>query len=194
MTTSSRPSSSTSSATTDPSCAGSSDVSWSNPPGAVSRISVPGDSSGSQVTGAGPTGRLGSWAKTQPPSPSETDTGGFGIDGGARDLALCADEVAAVIMVAAQEFDGEAWAFEAVQAINRLRRAPILRGHGVSSRFVPPGGFHDPENSSAKVVLKVASRVAASGASRASVYCILGSSRCRKPVSVIQRARARWLS
>ncbi len=55
----------------------------------------------SQVTGAGPTGRLGSWAKTQPPSPSETDTGGFGIDGGARDLALCAREIAAVMGIAA---------------------------------------------------------------------------------------------
>jgi hypothetical protein len=62
-----------------------------------------------------------------------------------RDHALCADEVAAVIRVAAQKFDGEAWPFEAVQAINRLRRAPILRGHGVSSRFGPQRGFHDPE-------------------------------------------------
>ena len=89
---------------------------------------MPGDSSGSQMTGSSPTGRLGSWAKAQPPSPGETDAGGLGIDGGARDLALCAGEVAAVIGVAAQKFDGEAGALEAVQAINRLRRAPILVG------------------------------------------------------------------
>jgi len=38
--------------------------------------------------------------------------------------------------VAAQKFGGEAGTLKAVQAINRLRRAPILRGHGVSSRFV----------------------------------------------------------
>jgi hypothetical protein len=55
----------------------------------------------------------------------------------ARDLALGLSIVAPVRGVAAQEFDGEAGAFEAIQVIDRLRRAPILCGHGVSSRLAP---------------------------------------------------------
>jgi hypothetical protein len=66
------------------------------------------------MTGSGPTGDAGSWAKAQPPSPSETDTSGLSIDGGARDLALGADKIAAVMGIAAQEFDGEAGALEAI--------------------------------------------------------------------------------
>ena len=134
--TTSRPSSSVRSATIEPSWDGSR-ATGANPLGAASSISVPGDSSGSQVTGSEPTGMLGSWAKPQPPSPSEIRTSGLRIDMIARDLALGAGEVAAVIGVAAQEFDGEAGAFETVQVVDRLRRAPILCGHGVSSRFAP---------------------------------------------------------
>jgi hypothetical protein len=44
-------------------------------------------------------------------------------------LALCASEVAAVVCVAAKELEGEAWAFETLEAFDRLRRTPILRGH-----------------------------------------------------------------
>ena len=55
----------------------------------------------------------------------------------ARDLALNLGVVTPVFGVAAQEFDGEAGAFEAIQVIDRLRRAPILCGHGVSSRLAP---------------------------------------------------------
>ena len=65
---------------------------------------------------------LGSWAKPQPPSPGEIRTSGLRIDMIARDLALDLGEVAPVIGVAAQEFDGEAGAFEAIQVIDRLRR------------------------------------------------------------------------
>lgn len=55
----------------------------------------------------------------------------------ARDLALDLGVVTPVFGVAAQEFDGEAGAFEPIQVIDRLRRAPILCGHGVSSRLAP---------------------------------------------------------
>jgi hypothetical protein len=71
--------------------------------------------------GSSPTGKAGSWAKAQPPSPSETDAGSLSIDGSAGDPALGPDEVAAVLRVAAQKFGGKAGTFEAVQAINRLR-------------------------------------------------------------------------
>ncbi|VTZ49323.1 conserved hypothetical protein [Methylocella tundrae] len=160
---SSRPSASARSTSAGPKAPGSKDEAASNPVGAGSRISVAGETSGTHMTGSSPTGDAGSWAKAQPPSPSETDAGSLCVDGSARDLALGADEIAAVVGVAAQKFGGKAGTFEAVQAINRLRRAPILRGHGVSSRLSSlEAGRHDPENSSAKVVLKVASRVAAS--------------------------------
>lgn len=132
--TSSRPSASARSTSAGPKALGLKDEAASNPVGAGSRISVAGETSGSHKTGSSPTGDAGSWAKAQPPSPSETDAGSLGVDGSARNLALSADEVAAVIRVAAQKFGGKAGTFEAVQAINRLRRAPILRGHGVSSR------------------------------------------------------------
>jgi hypothetical protein len=55
----------------------------------------------------------------------------------AHDLALDLGVFAPIFGVAAQEFDGEAGAFEAIQVIDRLRRAPILCGHGVSSRLAP---------------------------------------------------------
>jgi len=80
---------------------------------------------------------LGSWAKPQPPSPGEIRANGLRIDMIARDLALDLGVVAPVIGVAAQEFGGEAGAFEAIQVIDRLRRAPILCRHGVSSRLAP---------------------------------------------------------
>lgn len=134
--TTSRPSSSVRSATIEPSWDGSR-ATGANPLGAASSSSVPGDSSGSQVTGSEPTGMLGSWAKPQPPSSGEIRTSGLRIDMIARDLALDSGEVAPVFGVATQEFDGEAGTFEAIQVIDRLRRAPILCGHGVSSRLAP---------------------------------------------------------
>jgi hypothetical protein len=80
---------------------------------------------------------LGSWAKPQPPSSSEIRPSGLRIDMIARNLTLYLAVVAPVSGIAAQEFDGEAGTFEAVQVIDRLRRAPILCRHGVSSRLAP---------------------------------------------------------
>ena len=82
---------------------------------------MPGDSSGSQVTGSGPTGALGSWTKPQPPSSGETRASDLLIDVIARDLTLGLGVVAPVFGVAAQEFDGETRASETIQAIDRLR-------------------------------------------------------------------------
>jgi hypothetical protein len=66
------------------------------------------------MTGSLPTGDAGSWAKTQPPSSSQARTSGLGVDGGAIDPSLRLGEIAAVVGVAAQEFDGEAGALKAV--------------------------------------------------------------------------------
>jgi hypothetical protein len=68
----------------------------------------------------------------------------------ARDLALDSGEVAPVFGVATQEFDGEAGTFEAIQVIDRLRRAPILCGHGgfLSSCSPIRGASEHPETRS----------------------------------------------
>ncbi|MCK1349210.1 hypothetical protein IVB52_38345 [Bradyrhizobium sp. CW11] len=58
---------------------------------------------------------------------------GLRISAVARDLALRSGEVAAVISIAAKKLKGEAGALKAIEAIDGLRRAPVLGGHGVSS-------------------------------------------------------------
>jgi hypothetical protein len=63
----------------------------------------------------------------------KTGSDGFGIGAIARDLALGTREVAAIVGIATQELESETRALQAIEAFDGLRRAPVLRWHGVSS-------------------------------------------------------------
>ena len=104
----------------------------------ASRISVPGESSGSHRTVV--LRRLVSPGRGQKRNPQRRARSERAASGStrARDLAKRAGVVAAVVGVSAQEFDGEAGAVEAVQLFDRLRRAPDTdMGMVASSRLVP---------------------------------------------------------
>lgn len=82
---------------------------------------MPGETSGRQSAVVRSAGASGSWAKAQPPAARQLGPGAAWVGLAACDLTERARVVLAIAGVTAEEFEGEARAFELIQLFDRVR-------------------------------------------------------------------------